>query len=443
MRVQHKGNKNKRIMGYRPRQLQPTVLLAMTLWLAFGMIEASAQQFLGSTGILKPTSGPATEVQLLAITDDGRLRIGGKSPQELVADQVWRFGADRGQIRGPIMLLRDGSRYSAPAVTTTGADFIFTTDEIHPGLWDGWRISISDVSALSFRPPHGMGALAEIIALAQPVAADTLLLDNGDELQGEFRGIETVAGTLADEIQFAVRDRVSRIAVAKAVSLRLAEREKSPLSRSAEAWTLAFDDGSRVYAREVVANAKSVRWKSDRGQAREVNAEEFWKQLTLVEPPRRDVTFVSELKEQGYRHLPMFGEAARWGANRSANGTPLRHQGAYYAKGIGMWSNSRLSFAIPKDATQFVAEAGVDDAAGDGGSVIFRVLAQYPSAKGAELKELYKSETLRGGETSRNISVSIEGAASLILLVEAADQGDALDLADWLDARFVIPAKAP
>jgi hypothetical protein len=442
MQIHREGAKNTKEKRGRASRPFPATFLATAMWLAVAMMEVRAQEAVGPSGILKQVGGASAKAQLVGINEAGQLLFDGKSPSTLPADQVWRFGADGGTLRGPMMVLRDGSRYAAPALTTENGEFVFTPDDFHPGLWDGWRIALSDVRALLFKPQHGKAALTELLALSQPVAADALRLDNGDELQGEFRGIETDAASQTDEVHFAVRDRVSRIPISKAVSLRLAERDESSLSEPTDAWMLAFADGSRVLARQLVVEIKSVRWKSDKGQTRELNSKEFWKQVTLIEPPRRDIVYMSDLKEQSYRHLSTFGDAADWGSDRSMAGEPLRHQGAYYPKGISIWSNSRLSFAVPQSAKGFRAEICIDAAAGDRGSVVFRVLAQVSTAEGSELKNLYKSEVIRGGDASREVDVALAGATSLILLVEAADQGDALDLADWIDARFILE-KAP
>ncbi len=395
-----------------------------------------AQSQTSADGVLKRVGGLTERVDLLGVDEAGVMRFGRKAKLELAAEKVWRFGADRAGLRGAYVLLKDGSRLAAPLVVTEGTDLVFVADEFHPGLWDGLRIPLSAVRAILWKPPHGKAALMSCLALAQPVAADSLRLDNGDQVQGEFRGVVLNDGKQTQEVVFVVRGAESRIAMERVVSLRLGDAAKEAGGDWSDAWTLAFAEGSRVRAEKLVIGESGASWQSTQGVARKIGGELFWKNLICVEPPRREVMFLGDQAALSYRHLPTFGAPAEWKANRSALGEPLRHRGEYFEKGIGMWSNSRLSFAVPKNATRFEAEICIDDAAEEKGSAVFRVLAQTAGEK-PELKELYRSEVLRGDGESKSISVDLAGAGSLILLVEAADQGEAGDLADWLDARFV------
>lgn len=400
-----------------------------------------------ASGLLKRLGGDAENVELQSVGENETMQFRGKAKLDLSAKGIWRFGSDGAVLRGPYVLLRDGSRLSAPLLASDLEAITFPADEIHPALWDGLRIPLSDVQAILWKTPLGKKGLAACRELMTPVISDTLRLDNGDQVQGEFRGIVLNEATQAEEVVFIVRGVESRIAISRAVSLQLAKRATQDKSDLKDAWTIAFADGSRVNARRLVLNELKATWLHGNGQSQEVSAGLFAETCSLVQPPRRGVVFLSDLKEQSYRHFPTFGDAAPWRADRSAIGEPLWHRGAHYDKGLGMWSSSRLSFAVPKNAIRFQAEIGIDDHAGDRGSAAFRVLAQFPSSKegdkGNELKDLYKSEVLRGGEPSRDVSVDITGASKLILLVEAADQGETLDLADWLDARFVISSEAP
>jgi hypothetical protein len=107
----------------------------------------------------------------------------------------------------------------------------------------------------------------------------------------------------------------------------------------------------------------------------------------------------------------------------------LRVGGRTFVKGLGVHGAARLSYAVPESARQFHAEAAVDDCAGGGGSVRFRVFVDG--------QPKYASPVARGGEAPLPVRVDISGAKRLDLVVDFADRGDELDRADWLDARFV------
>jgi hypothetical protein len=79
---------------------------------------------------------------------------------------------------------------------------------------------------------------------------------------------------------------------------------------------------------------------------------------------------------------------------------------------------------------RFEALAAIDQSAGRGGSVRFRVLLDGV--------EKYASPVVRGGEPPVPVSVELGGAKWLELVVDAADRTDVLDRADWLDARLIL-----
>jgi hypothetical protein len=82
---------------------------------------------------------------------------------------------------------------------------------------------------------------------------------------------------------------------------------------------------------------------------------------------------------------------------------------------------------------KFQAEIAVDDAAGLGGSVIFKVALETAAS---EWQTAYESPMIRGGDAPTPISVDLKGASRMALLVEFAERGDELDYADWLAARL-------
>lgn len=420
------------------REVRRTALLVyVLLWteLLFAQAPTSAQ------GMLQRVQGEREKVQFLRIDESAVMQFVGASKFELKADQVWRFGSDQAKLRGAYVLLLDGSRMAASNVVTEGTDLIFVADEIHPGLWDGVRMPLSHVAAILWKPPHGIAALESCRLLVQSVSTDILQLDNGDQVQGEFRGLSMDEATQVPQVMYVVRGTESRVAMDRVISLRLRNTGKEAPATHSDFWTLAFAEGSRVQVQDLVVNESGGKWNSRSGAAQNIGAELFWQNVVCVEPPRSGVLFLSDQAPLNYRHLPTFGKPVEWRRDRSATGNSLRHRKDVFEKGIGMWSNSRLSFAVPKNATRFEAETCIDDASGEQGSVVFRVLAQTAGEK-PELKELYRGEVLRGGDDSKPISVELTDANSVILLVEAADRGDACDLADWLDARFVL-ARAP
>jgi hypothetical protein len=83
--------------------------------------------------------------------------------------------------------------------------------------------------------------------------------------------------------------------------------------------------------------------------------------------------------------------------------------------------------------SRFLAEVGLDDETGAGGSVVFEVFGDNVS--------LFNSEILTGNQARVNLDVNIAGVNELRLVVTNAGDGDGLDHADWANARL-IPQQA-
>jgi len=112
--------------------------------------------------------------------------------------------------------------------------------------------------------------------------------------------------------------------------------------------------------------------------------------------------------------------------NLGVVGTPIRIARKEFARGVGTHAESRLRIDIRGKATRFFAQVGVDDSAGQKGSVEFIV-----SGDG---KVLWRSGILTGGKPAVPIEVSLAGVEILTLRVSAGGDGADSDHADWAEA---------
>ena len=79
---------------------------------------------------------------------------------------------------------------------------------------------------------------------------------------------------------------------------------------------------------------------------------------------------------------------------------------------------------------------GIDDnAAGTGGSVVFRVVANG--------KTLWKSSVLTKGKKPEEVDIDLKGIRMLLLIVEPTRDTIDNDHANWADARFLVGGAAP
>lgn len=116
------------------------------------------------------------------------------------------------------------------------------------------------------------------------------------------------------------------------------------------------------------------------------------------------------------------------GDTGTLDGGPIRIDGVTYAKGVGVHAGSDVRFTVPPTCTAFTAVVGIDDDAGDNGSVIFEVIADGVT--------LFNSGIVTGGSAAQNVSVSVAGRSQLALIASGGADGIDYDHADWADARF-------
>jgi len=148
-----------------------------------------------------------------------------------------------------------------------------------------------------------------------------------------------------------------------------------------------------------------------------------------------------EVRSEAYRYLsceaalsvetrPLIDVVWPPRSDRCVTGGPLRLGGRAYARGLGMHTRTRMTFALDGGYSLFCATVGVDDSAGGLGSVAFRVLADGRTA--------FESPVMRGGDPPLDIQVRVAGAKRLTLV---ADFGGTVvasgNFADWAEARLV------
>jgi alpha-galactosidase len=116
------------------------------------------------------------------------------------------------------------------------------------------------------------------------------------------------------------------------------------------------------------------------------------------------------------------------GERGSQDGQPISLDGHTYAKGLGVHADSEVHYALNGACTTFSADIGVDDEAGNAGSVVFRVWADE--------KLLFESGIMKGVTGVRTVTVAITGARDLALIVTDGGDSPVFDHANWADARL-------
>jgi hypothetical protein len=365
---------------------------------------------------------------------------------------IYRWGALRENLVQPQFILAGGGELvtelteiqdDTVRVGASSNDFFAAT------MWLGATLPRHWVRGVLVRPPADSRERDELLERIQDEhATDVAWLDNGDRLRGEFLGPRTSDELLDPNQPWTWRVGNSELEIDRSRLIAMAWKSEASASPAPppHRMQLGFRDGSRLHIQGLRRDS-SVAGAVPRillalGPDIELALEEsvFQQQLCFLQPVQERVRYLSELPPIGFRHVPVFALTWPLGMDRNVLGGRLRAGEWWYEKGLGMHSVSRVAYEVPAGATRFQAELVVDRSSGRQGSVEGRVYVQAGSEPWRLLDE---SPVVRGGDTPWAVDVALAGAERLALIVDHADLGSQGDRANWLHARFLLPASEP
>jgi alpha-galactosidase len=131
------------------------------------------------------------------------------------------------------------------------------------------------------------------------------------------------------------------------------------------------------------------------------------------------------LGDMPWKYMANYDGPAR--RNRNALNGTMRMNQTTWASGIGVSGGARILYHLGGRCQEFTAVAGLDDKAGQQGSVVFQVWTDGILA--------WTSDTLRFGDDPVSVQVDLTGVRELELTLTPAGDSTTDDLANWADAR--------
>ncbi|MBL8826671.1 MAG: NPCBM/NEW2 domain-containing protein [Planctomycetaceae bacterium] len=351
---------------------------------------------------------------------------------QLPRDTLVAWGAPVEWIEGPVVLLVDGSviaqRQRGRTLSLDGERLKLSNSSLGP-----LELPIEWVAGVILRVPVDVQLRdrwwAECLKPAEEDRKhDVVQLDNGDRVTGTIQAW----GETAEGRRIEIKTNVGVVAfdTNRVAMVRFDPSLLSKPTLTAPRTLIGLDDGSRVQVRSWDTTDDRVQLLPVLGSKKsELKWPASAESIVFAQPLAGKVRYLDELAVDGYRHVPYLTLAWPYELDRNVIGTQLRAGGRLWAKGVGMHSTSRLTFALDKPYRRFDAILAIDDHTAGRGSVTCRVFVDG--------EQRFASETIRGGAKPVPISVDLSGGKLLSLIVDYGDGGDTLDRVDWLEARVV------
>ena len=373
---------------------------------------------------------------LVDIADDWTFTfVVNDEEREIAGRRLVRWGAYQDGDAGPQVVLADGGVLVAE-ILSIDAETISTYSDIFGEL----EIPLEQVAGIVFDPP--IDPLRRDLLMEQIRTAtgtqDRLLMANGDVVQGLISEKPPLGPRTPDEVLTKIHIRLP--SANESVAIRCEKitgvifdpaLRKASSGRGLRCW-FGLDDGSLLQVASVQVK-RGLTLQLVCGLQVDTDIETVADVTTCLQPLGGDCFYLSDFKAIDYKHIPFLQRKWEYRRDRNVLGGRLRSDGNVALKGLGMHSTSRLVYAVPKGATSLAGELAIDDQAGQSGSVVFRV---FLNRQEGGWQAMFRSELLRGGQTSVPFSVDVTNARGVLLVVEFADQGDVLDYANWLNIHF-------
>jgi len=320
---------------------------------------------------------------------------------------------------GPQAIFAGGDRLPGVAGVLTDDRLAFTTPLCSP---PETTLPLAALAVLWFADPAGLDRpdLLRRRLASERRSADVVWLRNGDKMQGTLLKLgreHALLDVAGKEVQLG-RDQLAVIALNN-------ELVRAPRPAGSYA-LLTLSEGARLSVTNVRSDGKTLTAQTLFGLKVQVPLP----RVIALDVRQGKAVYLSDLKPTAYQYTPYLpGLTFPWVADGSAAGDDLRLGGSTYAKGLGMHSQSRLTYQLDGAYRRFEALLGLDERTGKLGRVRVRVLVD------GKARDIGWDKDLTARDGGKAVRVDLTGARELTLAVEYGrlEQGQM----NWADARVV------
>ncbi len=323
---------------------------------------------------------------------------------------------------GPQLLFVNGDRLAGTCGSLKGDDLAFTM-AAGPEV----AVPLSALAVLWLADPAGVDdpALWRRRLLAETRKSDSVVLRNGDRVEGVIVGLDKDALKLRTEANNGVsieRGKVAYVALNGAAARTLVP--KVVYGR------LTLGDGSRLSVASLRADGQKVT-----GQTLfKASFALPLRHVMALDLRHGAAVYLSDLKPASYEHVPWSDELKwPWVADGTVAGHDLRLAGGTHDKGIGLHAGSEITYRLDGEYQHFQALVGLDDRTGKEGKVRVRVRVD------GKPRDLGWDGNLSAADGARAVQLTVDKAREITLVVERGRGGwwDTQGHVNWVDARLL------
>jgi hypothetical protein len=273
-------------------------------------------------------------------------------------------------------------------------------------------------------PPGGQDpALVLRRLLAERRPRDLVLLRDGDRVEG------TLTELTRDTCRILAGRRQVQLTLSRVAVIALTSSPRAPGVPAAPYGHLVLTDGCRLAlaSARVDAKRRTLVGKTLFGTAVEIPL----LRVGALDLRQGAAAYLSDLEPSAYQHTPFLGVSWPYARDGSVAGREIRLAGCTFDKGLGMHSESRLTYDLGGRYRRFEADVGLDERTGKRGRVRVEVLVD------GQAQPLGKGGQLTAADGFLPVRLDVRGARTLTLVVRLGRFGDVQGHVNWGDARLI------
>lgn len=391
------------------------------LFLVLALAVLVHPQFLVAKDRLTRLNGAVLSADVQEITEDGRVIC---SPDKITVDLQDLRSIHRTIPSSPInedvtrVMLRGGGTLIANSVNIENGRVALT--------WfnsETKQLALKYVKAIQFPLAKNSGESA-LKTVDRDLREDNQKNDRVyARSEDKIIPVRCVIGTLDNkELTVQYQGETKRIARQRIAALSMAAMMDPP-DRTGHC-LLELTDGSTVWG-------DVQRLKNDKLALLvfpDVSLEIPWSNVRQLNVRSERLVYASDLEPVTVRQKALVTHPWPYQRDKNVMGRPLTLDGKEYDKGLGTHAMCSITYDVGDNYTTFAATIGIDDAAGDMGDCTFLVLGD---------NEQLFSQRVTAKDKPLEITIDVRGHRRITLQVDAGENLDIGDNANWCDARFL------